>query len=131
MTVITQTRYCTLYRIGFWCSLDAECKTEPDSGGLPLITHTVAFRIINGFGERLSVGLYIINGNLDGLDVFDEDGEAFPSLEAAIENYANKLTKLTAMPGRWTDTPSRHDTWQGTTATAFDATPLSNTAGSR
>jgi hypothetical protein len=112
-------RYCTLYRIGHWGSLDAECTTQPAEFGL--IDHSLTFRLINKFGERCHMGSAII-GETRGDDprFFDEDGERFESLEAAVRKHAEELVKAVAMPGRWRDRPARYDTWQGTLATAFD-----------
>jgi hypothetical protein len=116
-------RYCVLARVGHWGSLDAECRTEPCPvlGRHNIIRHSVTFVLVNGFGDRLYLGFSIITGEADRLDVFDEDGETFASLEAAIRDHADKLLSLKAMPAAWTDRPIRHDTWQDTTATAFDA----------
>ena len=38
-----QTRYRTLYRLGYWCSLEAECRTEASAEFSELIDHQVTF----------------------------------------------------------------------------------------
>ena len=116
-----KTRHCTLYRLRYWCSLDAECRTEPCAEFDHLIDHKVTFVLTNQTGIRCEIGYSIITGQTDRRDVFDEDGETFPDLETAVRTHAAQLMKVTEMPGRWTDRPARHDTWQGTVATAFNA----------
>jgi hypothetical protein len=111
-------RYCTPFRIGYWASLDAECTTRTDEVGL--LDHHVEFRLINKYGESFNLGLSIFGQPPDGDGyVFDEDGEDFPSLEAAVRHQAEELVRLSAMPVRWVPHPPRHDTWQATVATAF------------
>ena len=117
----TQTRYCTLYRLGYWCSLEAECRTEPCAEFNELIDHEVTFVLIDGFGKRLQLGLALLNGQTDRSDVSDEDGETFPALAAAVRAHAARLMRITEMPGLWRDRPARYDTLQDTVATAFDA----------
>jgi hypothetical protein len=114
-------RYCTLYHLGYWCSLEAKCRTRPCPEFDVLIDHKVTFVLINGFGERHQVGYSILTGQTDRVAVFDEDGETFPDLETAVRSHAADLMKVTEMPGRWRDRPARYDTWQGTVATAFNA----------
>jgi hypothetical protein len=116
-------RYCTLCRLGYWCSLDAECRTGPCAEFNHLIDHKVTFVLINQMGARCEIGYSIITGQTDRLTVFDEDGETFPDLETAVRSHAADLMKVTTMPGSWTDRPARHDTWQGTVATAFTPPP--------
>jgi hypothetical protein len=88
-----------------------------------LIDHKVTFVLINQMGARCEIGYSIITGQTDRLTVFDEDGETFPDLETAVRSHAADLMKVTTMPGSWTDRPARHDTWQGTVATAFTPPP--------
>ena len=107
-----KTRYCTLDRLRYWCSLDAECRTEPCAEFDHLIDHKVTFVLINQTGIRCEIGYSIITGQTDRRDVFDEDGETFPDLETAVRTHAAQLMKVTEMQGRWTDGPARHDTWQ-------------------
>jgi hypothetical protein len=112
-------RYCTLYRIGHWGSLDAECETWLDQFGET--NHSLTFRLINMFGERCFMGSAHINETRgDDPRFSDEDGEQFESLEAAVRKHAEELVKVVAMPGRWHARPARYETWQGTEATAFD-----------
>jgi hypothetical protein len=128
MTDIAQAgerkRYCSLYRIGYWCSLDAECETRPIDDGV--IRRHVEFRLINRFGESCDMGLAIFtelpDGERrdDGCRVYNEDGQYFPYLEGAVRVHAESLVLIHAMPGRWVDQPARYETWQGTEATAFD-----------
>ena len=63
----------------------------------------------------------IITGQPDCAEVFDEDGRAYPDLAAAVREHARQLVETTAMPGLWSSRSMRHETWQGTEATAFDA----------
>jgi hypothetical protein len=114
------TRYCTLYRLGYWCSIEAECRTEPSAEFPELIDHKVTFVLINKFGDRSYIDCSLFTGQTDRLSVFDEDGETFPALAAAIRAHAARLVKITETPGLWRDKPARYDTWQGTVATAFD-----------
>ena len=116
----SHTQYCTLYRLGYWCSLDAECRSEPNEALDPLLSHKVTFALINKIGDSSYMGHSIITGYADRPGVFDEDGETFPDIETAVRAHAARLMKVTEMPGRWTDRQPRHDTWQGTVATAFD-----------
>jgi hypothetical protein len=113
-------RYCTLYRIGHWGSLDGECETWLDQLGLT--NHSLTFHLINKYGHHIFMGSALI-GETRGGDpyFFDEDGERFDSLEAAVRKHAEDLVKVVAMPGRWHARPARYETWQGTVATAFDA----------
>jgi hypothetical protein len=114
------TRYCTLYRLGYWCSLEAECRTEPSAEFAELTNHGVTFVLINKFGDRSKINYAIFTGQTDRVSVFDEDGETFPNLAVAIRSHAAELVKITETPGLWRDKPARYDTWQGTVATAFD-----------
>jgi hypothetical protein len=114
-------RYSTLYRLGYWCSLEAKCCTRPCAEFDILIDHTVTFVLIDKYGDRCRLGYSIITGQTDRSDVFDEDGEEFPDLETAVRTHAAELMKVTELPGRWRDRPTRYDTFQGTVATAFDA----------
>jgi hypothetical protein len=116
-----QTRYRTLYRLGYWCSLEAECRTEASAEFSELIDHQVTFVLINKFGDRCKIGYSLFTGQTDRLAVFDENGEAFPALAAAVRTHAAQLMEVTEMPGLWRDRPARYDTWQGTVATAFNA----------
>jgi hypothetical protein len=122
MTTIdaTQVRYSTLYRLGHWCSLEAECRTRPCPEWDVLIKHEVRFVLIDKYGDRCQFGYSIITGQTDCYDVFDEDGEEFPDLETAVRTHAAELMKVTELPGRWRDRPARYDTFQDTVATAFD-----------
>jgi hypothetical protein len=48
----TTTTYCTLYRIGYWASLDAKCKTEIDDyGDFTVLTHNVWYVLIGKYGD--------------------------------------------------------------------------------
>jgi hypothetical protein len=116
-----QVRYCTLYRLGYWGSLEAECRTQPCPEFDALIDHKATFVLINKFGDRAHIGYSIIPGQTDRVEVFDEDGVTFRDLETAVRTHAAELMKVTEMPGRWRDRPARYDTFQGTVATAFDA----------
>lgn len=115
-----KTRYCTLYRLGYWCSLDAECRTEPCAEFDHLIDHKVTFVLIDQTGVRCEIGYSIITGQTDRRDAFDEDGETFPDLETAVPDPRGPTDEGHGDAGRWTDRPARHDTWQGTAATAFN-----------
>ena len=112
-------QYCTLYRLGYWCSLDAECRADADAEFPSLIDHDVAFVLINKYGDRSQIGSALITAQT-GRGVFDANGDTFPDLETAVRSHAAKLMKVTEMPGRWTNRPARHETWQGTVATAFE-----------
>jgi hypothetical protein len=81
----------------------------------------VTFVLINKFGDRCKIGYSLFTGQTDRLAVFDENGEAFPALAAAVRTHAAQLMEVTEMPGLWRDRPARYDTWQGTVATAFNA----------
>ena len=116
----TTTSYRTLYRLGYWCSLEAECRTNPCAEFDVLIDHHVTFVLINKFGDRSQIGSSIFTGQTDRLTVFDEDGETFPSLAVAVRSHAARLMEVREMPGLWRDRPARYDTWQGTVATAFE-----------
>jgi hypothetical protein len=79
-----ETRYTTLYRLGYRGSLEAECHTSPCAELDILIDHKVTFVLINGFGDRSKVGYSIITGQTDRPEVFDENGDTFPNLETAV-----------------------------------------------
>jgi hypothetical protein len=115
-----QIRYRTLYRLGYWGSLEAECRTEPCAEFDHLIDHKVRFVLINKFGDRLDIGYSLITGQTDRVEVFDQDGATFPDLAAAVRARAAELMAVTELPGRWRDRPARYDTWQDTVAAAFD-----------
>jgi hypothetical protein len=55
------TTYCTLFRIGFWCSL-AMCETSEPAEFPGLTDHTVHYRLIDKFGEALGFGSQINHG---------------------------------------------------------------------
>ena len=94
-----QTRYRTLYRLGYWCSLEAECRTEASAEFSELIDHQVTFVLINKFGDRCKIGYSLFTGQTDRLAVFDENGEAFPALAAAVRTHAAQLMEVTEMLG--------------------------------
>lgn len=114
-----ETTYRTLYRIGYWCSLEAKCETQgPDEHDL--FTHSVHLVLVGQFGHRMPMGYCIISQTeLGDSDIWDEDGDTFPSLDAAIWAHAERAVKITSMPGRSTSQPMPHETWQGTVVTAF------------
>jgi hypothetical protein len=114
-----RVRYAILYRLGYWCSLEAECRTSPCAEFNALIDHHVTFVLINKFGDRCQLGFAIITGQTDRSEVFNEDGVDFPDLETAVQAHAADLMRATKMPGRWRDRPARHETWRDTLATAF------------
>jgi hypothetical protein len=114
------TTYCTLFRLGYWCSVDAKIESEPHPD-MP-ITHSVDFDLINKFGDHFALGFSIISEYTSG-DFGDENGETFPSLDAAIRVHAQDLLRLTPMPGKRVCHPPRHETWQGTVTTVFEGTP--------
>jgi hypothetical protein len=95
-------RYCTLYRIGHWGSLEAECETWLDQLGAT--NHSLTFRLINMFGERCFMGSAHISETRGDVPTFsDEDGERFPDLETAVRAHATELVKVTEIPGPWRD----------------------------
>lgn len=112
--------YYTLANIGYWCSLDACCETKLEEVGLEhtLVVHHVRYVMLNRFGERLDMGGRIFTHQ--GLvAVYDEDGETFPDLEAAIRHHADDMLCVTRLPFHSTPQPMRHKTWQCEEATAF------------
>jgi hypothetical protein len=43
-------------------------------------------------------------------DAYDEDGDRFPNLDAAVHTHAVKLVRLTEYPTGWIAMPMRHET---------------------
>jgi hypothetical protein len=111
--------YCTLYRIGHWISPDAQCVTSAPDKHPGLINHDVHFNLVGKHGEVVPIGYSIITGQEHTAEVFDEDGETFADLDAAIRHHAESLIRLTPMPGLRVSKPPRHETWQGKIVTAF------------
>jgi hypothetical protein len=111
------TTYCTLYRLGYWASLDAKVEFNgPDEIGL--YTYNVYFVLIGKHGDGMDIGYAIITKTVDDKpEVFDENGETFPDVDAAIRHHAASLMQLTPMPGWRTAKPTRHETWAGEEAT--------------
>jgi hypothetical protein len=91
--------------------------------------HDVEFRLINAFGDRYHMASAIITRTPSGQFHCetrtpingDNDGELFPSLEAAVREVAADMVAIEAMPFGWVDQPARRKTCLGGEATAFDA----------
>src|SRR4051794_6003186 len=97
---VVQTRYCSIARLGYWGAVDAKCETmEPDELGL--VSHHVHFVLLDQHGERASLGYSIFGGWPDRAEVFDENGETHPSLDAAIRSHCEQNMIITPKPGRW------------------------------
>ena len=58
----TQTGYRTPYRLGYWCSPEAECRTDPCMEFAELFDHYVTFVLINKFGDGCEMGYAIFTG---------------------------------------------------------------------
>jgi hypothetical protein len=121
----TTTTYCTLYRIGYWASLDAKCKTEVDDyGDFTVLTHNVWYVLIGKYGDVTGMGHFIFSQyDVDDPTVSDEDGKDFPNLDEAIRAHAENLVTITAMPGLRVPSPPRHDLYDESVKTAFEAEP--------
>jgi hypothetical protein len=107
-----QIRYCILYYLGYWGTLEVECRITPCPEFDVLIDHNVTFVLINKFVDRSHIGYSIITGQTDRVTVFDEDGVTFSDLDTAVRTHAARLMEVMEMPGRWRDRPARYDTWQ-------------------
>jgi hypothetical protein len=112
------TTYCTLFRVGYWASLDAKCVAETDDD-YGIVTHSVHFTLINEYGARLAMGFCIISEGIIEGRVWDEDGDRYPTVDAAIRAYAAQRFLITPMPGQRVAKPPRHDLWDGSVGTAF------------
>lgn len=114
--------YRALYRLGYWCSLEAECRSEPSAEFPTLIKHEATVVLLNKFGDRLHIDSALFTGQADRVSVYDEDGETFPTLAVAVRARAAALMTIAVTPGAetWKEKPPCIDTWQGTVATAFD-----------
>jgi hypothetical protein len=91
-----QTSYRTLYLRDFWYPLEAECRTKASAEFNKRIDHRVTFVLINKFGDRCMIGHSLFIGQTDRLAVFNEKGETFPALAAAVRAHAAKLMESNA-----------------------------------